>query len=278
LSPSLLAALWLSLLVPGIASGFQDNSADAGWRDLILQGTYADTDQKDRAKAEQIFQKALHEANRFGASDVRVGATLNKLGLVYHEENRLPDAESAFRRCLPIFQATYGDESVDVANVNYDLGWVLMDMGKPADALPFLQRSRAGFEKLFSSNSVKIASVACMIGDSERGLKRWKEAEEPLKACARIREENGGMLSADLGDAVNSLADVFRREGKYTLADAEYKLTEKIRERTLGIVNPALADTLEAHAALLKEMGRDQDAEKDAKLAAAIRANVKKGK
>jgi tetratricopeptide (TPR) repeat protein len=275
LSRSLLAALWLSLFLVRIAPGFQDNSADAGWRDLILQGTYADVDQKDHAKAEQIFQKALHEANRFGQSDVRVGATLNKLGLVYHEANRLPDAESAFRRSLPIFQATYGEDSVDVANVNYDIGWVLLDMGKPAEALPFLERSRAGFQRLFGSNSVKIASVSCMVGDGERALRHWKEAEEPLKLCAQIREANGGILSAELGDAVNSLADVFRREGKYALADAEYKLAERIRERALGITNPAFADTLEAHAALLKEMGRDQDAEKNEKLAAAIRRNGK---
>jgi tetratricopeptide (TPR) repeat protein len=163
-----------------------------------------------------------------------------------------------------------------VANVNYDIGWVLMDMGKHAEALPFLEKSRSGFERLFGSNSVKIASVSCMIGDTERALKRWNEAEEPLKLCAQIREANGGIFSAELGDAVNSLADVFRKQGKYALADPEYKLAEKIRERALGMMSPAFADTLEAHATLLKEMGRDKDAEKDAKLAAAIRRNLRK--
>jgi tetratricopeptide (TPR) repeat protein len=275
---SLLAAAWLTLYIAHSAAAFQDDSADDGWKNLILQGTYADTDQKDHAKAEQIFLKALHEADRFGPDDVRVGATLNKLGLVYHEEHKLEEADVVFRRSLPIFQATYGDESIDVANVNFDIGSVLIDLGKPAAALPFLEKCRASYEKLFSSNSVKIAAVLCMIGDSHRALKEWNEAEAPLKQCAQIREENSGILSADVGDAVNSLAEVYRKEGKYGLADPEYKLAEKIRERTLGIMNPAFADTLEAHAGLLRELGRDKEAEKDERLAAAIRRNQKKSR
>jgi len=93
-------------------------------------------------RPKQIFLKALHEAARFGPEDIRVAATLNKLGLVYHEENKLAEAEAAFRRCLPIFEVTYGVDSIDVANVNYDIGSVLIDLGKHADALPFSEGAK----------------------------------------------------------------------------------------------------------------------------------------
>ena len=256
------------------AHAFQDT--DDAWKNLILQGTYADTDQKDHARAEQIFEKALHEAERFGPNAVRVGSTLNKLGLIYQEEKRFGDAENAFRKSLPIFQSVYGEDSIDVANINFDLGSVILAGGKAAVALPFLQRSLSTFEKLFGVNSVKIAATLCMIGDADRSLKNWTEAEQPLKKCSQIREVNSGLLSSEVGDAANSLAEVYRKEGKYGLADAQYRLAEKIRERTRGIMSPEFADTLEEHASMLKEMGRDKEAEKNATLAAAIRRNQKK--
>jgi tetratricopeptide (TPR) repeat protein len=264
------------LLFGVVRPGFSVQDADDAWKDLILQGTYADADQKDHSKAEQIFLKALHEAERFGPNDVRVGSTLNKLGLVYQEEKRYADAESAFRKALPMFESTYGAESVDVANINYDIGSVLLDSGKAAAAIPYLQKSLNTFERLFGGNSVKIASVLCMIGDGDRALHNWSDAEQPLKRCSQIREVNNGLLSPELGDAALSLAEVYRKEGKYGLADPQYKLAEKIRERTVGIMSPGFADVLEAHASMLREMGRDKEADKDSTLAAAIRRNQKK--
>ena len=172
---------------------------------------------KTHAKAERIFEKALHEANRFGQSDVRVGATLNKLGLIYHEENRLPEAESAFRRSLPIFSGCLRrtERRCLQCQLRYRLGPDGYGESMPKHCR-FWRKAAPGFERLFGSNSVKIASVSCMIGDTERALRHWNEAEEPLKRCAQIREVNGGILSADLGDAVNSLADVFRRQVQNT--------------------------------------------------------------
>jgi tetratricopeptide (TPR) repeat protein len=115
-----------------------------------------------------------------------------------------------------------------------------------------------------------------MMGDSYRAQKFWQQAEAPLKRCAQIREVDGGIVNADLGEALNSLALVYMQEGKYALADSQFKLAEKIRERTLGIMSPELADTLEVHATMLKQMGRDQEANKDSTLAAAIRRAEKK--
>src|ERR1019366_3114823 len=196
----------------------------------------------------------------------------------YKAEKKYPDAESSFRRAQGILEKAYGAESIDAGNVSYNIASVLMEEGKQPGALPYLQRTLFIYQKQFGNQSLKTASVLCMTGDAYRSIKSWPEAESPLRQCAQIREAMNGILNADLGEAANSLALVYKAEGKYLLADGQFKLAERIRERSLGIMSPAFADTLEAHAALLKELGRDKEAEKDAALAAAIRRNEQKAK
>jgi len=263
-----------ALIVPVFAQQAADPAEDA-WKNFSLKALYA-AGGKDYAKAEEFFLRAVHEAERFGPMDPRVGTTLNSLGLVYRAEKKFSEAEGVDRRALAILEKAYGEDSIDVGNVNYNVASVLIDQGKSPAALPFLEKSLAIYERQFGGNSIKTASVLCMMGDSYRAQKFWQQAEAPLKRCAQIREADGGIVNADLGEALNSLALVYMQEGKYALADSQFKLAEKIRERTLGIMSPELADTLEVHATMLKQMGRDQEADKDSTLAAAIRRAEKK--
>lgn len=267
-----LCGLLLSVLVFSVsAQEAGQTGADDTWNNLILQGTYLAVDSHDNAKAEQVFLKALHEAEHFGPTDVRVGATLNRLGMVLRDEKKYGEAEAAFQKALGIFVDIYGSDSIDVANINFNMGSLLLDQGKAGPAMPYLQKCLDSYRKQFGDTGLKTAAALCLIGDDYRLMRAWQEAEKPLKTCAAVREQDGGVVNAELGDAENSLALVYEKEGKYALADGAFKLAEKIRERTQGVWSVALAETLEAHATLLKEMGRDIDAEKDARMATAIR-------
>lgn len=250
---------------------------DDAWKTLVMQALYA-AGSNDLPKAEQIFQRALREAEKFGAADARTGTTLNSIGLVYKSEKRYGDAETSFRKALTILEKSYGEDSIDVANVNFNIASVMTEQGKGGASLPYLEKSLATYRRQLGAQSLKAAAVYCMIGDAHRVAKEWGEAEVALKQCADIRESQGGVMSAELADALFSLAQVYEREGKYSQADAHYRLAEKIREKTAGIMSPLLAQVLEAHSALLRAMGKDQDANKDAGLAAAIRRNEEKKK
>jgi len=259
-----------------ISAALAQESDDA-WKNMVMRALYA-SEAHDYKKAEQVFQKALREAEKFGAADPRVGTTLNSLGLVYKTEDRFPDAESSFRGALTILEKAYGFDSIDVANVNYNIASVLTAQGKQAGAFPFLEKSLSTYRRQLGPQSLKTATVLCMIGDAHRSLKAWPEAEIALKQCADVRESQGGVVNAEFADAQFSLAQVYEREGKYTQADQRFRLAEKIREKTAGIMSPAFADVLEAHAAMLRDTGKDAEAVKDATLAAAIRRNQEKKK
>ena len=268
----LIAALLAIVTLPaGLRA--QDDVEEA-WRTLFMRALY-EAGANNFAKAEGTFQQALKEAERFGPNDARVGTTVNSLGLVYRSEHKFSEAEAAYRRSLAILSKAYGDDSMDVANVNFNIATVLFDEGKAPAAMPFLQATLGVYEGMLGNASLKTASVMCMMGDVYRLTKDFKSAEPQLRQCADIREREGGMTNAELADALHSLALVYQSEGKYALAEPRFTLAEKIREKTLGITSPQLAQTMEDHAALLKQMGRDKEAERLTNMAAAIRRTEK---
>jgi len=246
---------------------------DKLWKQYMMDAMKAAGDH-DYPKSEQVFVKALHQSETFGPSDVRTGSTLNSLGLVYRAEKKFSDSEGAYRRALVIMEAAYG-ESVDVGNINFNIAGVMFDEGHQADALPYLQKTLAIYERLLGDSSLKTAATLCMEGDAFRLTKRYTEAEAALRKCADIREMDSGLESNDLADALYSLAQTLTLEGKLSAADARFGLVERIREKTLGITDPLLAQTLEDHASVLKGLGRDKDAEKLTAMAAAIRRSQK---
>jgi tetratricopeptide (TPR) repeat protein len=267
----------LLLLAAAVIGAAPAQDAASAWQDFYIRAQHA-AGSHDYAAAEQAFRQALHEAERFGANDSRVASTLNGLGLVYKDAKRYPEADAAFRHALDILDGGATAGSVDVADIDFSLASVLIDQGRPQAAIPLLDKSLSIYEQLTGGQSVKSASAQCAIGEAWLSMKAWSDAESPLKRCADLREADGGVLSAALGDALYSLATVYEKQGRYALAEPRYKLAEKIRESTLGITSPAFAQALESHAALLKTMGRDKEAARDAALAAAIRRGERKQK
>ncbi|MES1260613.1 MAG: tetratricopeptide repeat protein [Acidobacteriota bacterium] len=271
------AASRLFLVVAAAAAGAHAQDAATAWQDLYLRAQRA-AGAHDYAAAEQAFQQALHEAERFGRNDSRVASTLNGLGLVYKDAKRYPEADTALRRALEILEGGATAGSVDVADITFTLASVLVEQGRQQAAIPLFGQSLSIYEQVTGGQSVKSASAHCAIGEAYLALKAWSDAERPLKRCADLREADGGVLSPALGDALYNLALVYEKEGRYALAEPRYRLAEKIRESTLGITSPAFAQALEAHAALLKLMGRDKEAARDETLAAAIRRGARKQK
>jgi tetratricopeptide (TPR) repeat protein len=264
-----------TLAVLTLAPSVKAQEAEEAWKTLVAEGQH-DSGVKDYTKAEQVFLKAVHEAERFAVDDWRVGVTLESLGQVYTAEKKFGEAESAYRRALGIVGKTNGDDSVEVANVNFDIANLMFDSGHQVDALTRVRKALSSYETSLGGTSVQAAAALCLMGNSLRSMKNFVDAEGPLKRCADIRETDGGIDSTELADALHSLALTYVGEGKYALAEPRFRLAEKIRESKLGLTSPLLALTMEDHAALLRTMGREKEAERLMLLSTAIRRNEKK--
>ncbi len=270
----LLPALVTLVLLARVPAANAQETEDL-WKDLETQGQRAAAN-NEYAQAELNFVKAVHEAERFGLDDWRVGSTLESLGQVYTAEKKFGEGESAFRRALEITEKADGDDSGDGANVTFDIANLMYDAGRQTEALTWARRAVSRYENVSDGTTEHIAAAFCLLGDSLRTMKNFIDAEEPLRHCADIREKEGGIDSVELADALNSLALTYAGERKYALAETRFKLVEKIRENKLGLTSPLLARTMEDHAAVLRMMGRSKDAERLTMLSAAIRRNEKK--
>ncbi len=269
-----LHAVCITLLLPVFTPMATAQDGDDVWRDLMMQAQLA-AGSGHFAEAEQAYLKAAHEAERFGADDWRVGVTLEGLGQTYGNEKKYADAENALRRSLEITAKTNGDDSVDAANVNFDIGNVFLASSRPVQAVLYARKALSSWVAKLGGTSMEAANGYCLVGDALRAMRNFIDAEEPLRQCADIRESSDGIDSVDLAKALHSLALTYEGEKKYALADTRFDLAEKIRESKLGLTSPLLAETLEDHAALLKAMGRNKDAERLLALAGAIRHTEK---
>jgi len=265
----------LILLLP-IGAGFVNaQEGDEAWRDLLTRGQRA-VSANQPAEAEQLFLKALHEAERFGSEDRRVGSTLQALGETYRTEKKLSDALPVLQRALDVVGKNHDDDSVEVADARFALGEVLLDSGRASDAVINARRALMSYQSAIGGRTPQSANAYCLIGDSLRIMRNFIDAEEPLRQCADIREQLGGIDSLGMADASYSLALAYVGEKKYQEADPRFSLAEKIREHKLGITSSLLAQTLEDHAAALKMLGNATEAEKLLRFAQAIRRSEKK--
>jgi tetratricopeptide (TPR) repeat protein len=249
--------------------------AEDTWKDLVTQGQHAAAS-REYATAEPIFLKAVHEAERFGMDDWRVGVTLESLGQVYTAEKKFGEAEGAYRRALEIVGKTDDSDNEQAANVNFDMANLMFTANRLSEALVYARKALTSYETSLGGTSLQTAAALCLIGDSLRTMKNFIDAEAPLKRCADIREADGGIDDAELAGALHSLALTYAGDGKYALAEPRFKLAEKIRESKLGLTSPLLAQTMEDHAAMLRTLGRTKEAERLSLLSAAIRRNEKK--
>jgi len=250
---------------------------DDAWKDLIADAQRASGDH-DYAKAEELFQKALHEAERFAADDWRAGLTLQGLGQVYRAEKRFGDSEKALKRSREIAVKAHDDGSIEVASVDLDMARLLLDAGRPGDAIAAARNTVLTYERLLGGTDTQTGDALCLLGNALRAARSMTEAETTLKRCLDIRQKDGGIDTPEFADALYSLAMTYSGQAKYALAEPRFTLAEKIREKTLGLTSPLLAQTFEDHATVLKSMGRDKEAARLLVLATAIRRTEKKEK
>ena len=183
------------------------------WKDLYSQALHA-VAAKDYPKAEGLYAKALHDAEIFGKDDVRVGSTLEGLANLQRAEKKPAEAEVTAPRAVTIYSVDPGDDSLEYADVQFALASILMDEGKYEAALQAIQKVLPLYERKLGPNSPGMADSTCIQGDAYRQLKQYASAETSLNRCADLRDQNGGVASAEFGEAANSLAIVYQHLGQ----------------------------------------------------------------
>ena len=154
------APYWLRMaLVAGMALCGVDGSRAAGpdaWQQLFADGVKA-REAAHYAEAEQLLQRALREAEQVGPDDPRVATAANNLGLLYHDQGRLQEAQSLYTRALAIWEQHVGPEHEDVAAALNNLAEIAHAEGDWARAEPLYERVLAIERKVLGAAHPDVA-------------------------------------------------------------------------------------------------------------------------
>lgn len=128
------------------AAHIDDPQQVAAWKEENHAGVDA-LSKSDYAGAEQHLKSARDIAEKFGASDVRLGGTLLNLAAAFESEKKLDDAEKAASRAVSIFLDTAGAGNSVTGTALVMLAKINADKGNFADAAKFYEQAVAIMDK-----------------------------------------------------------------------------------------------------------------------------------
>ena len=150
----LLMALVVGMALCGVDGGWA-NEPDA-WKQLFTDGVKA-REAAHYAEAEQLLQRALREAEQAGPDDARVATAANNLGLLYHDQGRLQEAQSLYTRALAKWEQHLGPEHEDVAAALNNLAEIAHAEGDWGRAEPLYERVLAIERKVLGAAHPDVA-------------------------------------------------------------------------------------------------------------------------
>ena len=140
-----------------------------------------------RAVAVDLKRRALRIAeNHFGSDDPRLIRILSNLATSLRILQRYEEAHDLLARALPISENAHGDggQTSDLLRMRVD---VLLDLNRPAEALPFAERAlRLQESRIGELSSIGIGYACRALGRCLMGLGRNEEAIAYLERCLAL--------------------------------------------------------------------------------------------
>ena len=140
--------------------------------------------QQDYSRCGQLLQKALREAEKFGADDPRVAVTLHNLGNLAATQGKTAEAEPLYRRALAILEKVRGPDHSQTAVARLGLADLLAAQGNDAEAEANYRAALRAFEKVLGPAHPIVATTLERYAALLRRAGRTAEAEQ-LEARAR---------------------------------------------------------------------------------------------
>src|SRR5262245_44813353 len=227
------------------------------WNDSLQAGLvqhYA----RHFAEAEVLLRAALEDSRRTGRK-TETAETLNHLGDVYMSEDRIADAEDAYREAISLYKEA-GSPVVGAVVARRSLGTALSLEGRGDKALSALNDALRMAKASFPSDDELRAEILISLGMEYTQRHNLKKAEALFLEVVRKRSGGGG-IDFPTANALNNLAQIHREQRKYADAERENQRSIEITIALLGSSHPEVAITRGSLGMLYLRMGRLDDAE-----------------
>ncbi len=195
---------------------------------------------------------ALH-----GEQSAQTAATLNSLGMLRFQQNRLADAEPVFKRALDIRRSLFGPRNSDVAATLINLGAVQYQRGDYQDAEATYEQALPIYRAVYGNEHPQVAVLLNNIGRSQLMGNRLAEAQTTLDQALAIDRRFLPKDDDQLVPPLNSLGMIALARGDAN--GAQPLLEEALRIGTLKN-SPILDQILGNCSAMYAQLSRPDDA------------------
>ncbi len=203
----------------------------------------------DVARAEQAFLAAIADAERSDDGSLDLATTLSALAQLKFQARAYEEAESLFRRVLPLREAALGAEHPLVVSAMNNLAAVFVSRDALAEAEPMLERAVAATRKRLqaaqfdlTANINNLVRLYVKRGDFARA--------EPLVLQLLLMKRPLGPAHPDVAAILVSLAKIRHAMGRTDDAERILRRVLAARERTLPADDPRVIATREDIARL----------------------------
>jgi len=188
--------------------------------------------------AETLFIASLHGAET-ARDDFFTALNLSGLGDVFQSESRLPEAVDAYRRSLSILRRL---PNVDfaLAIVNRNLAAAETAGGHFDEAEKALNEASRIAQKMPHPPAKLTGQILNSVGMVRFYQGKLGKAESLFEAAMQTFTAAGPSLSADVGQCLNNLAEIYRRKHRFKQAEEAYKTSIALTERQTGPFHPDL--------------------------------------
>ncbi|MFO0730910.1 MAG: tetratricopeptide repeat protein [Nitrospiraceae bacterium] len=107
----------------------------------------------------------------------------------------------------------------------------------------------------------RLAETLGQLGEVNRDLGRFAEAEKVFQQALAIREKVYGPDHAETAASLTDLGELYRMQGLFTQSEALHQRAREIREKVFGADSSKVAESLNNIAVVYQEQRRYADAE-----------------
>lgn len=252
------ALVWLFLTAVPVAAG----PVDTAWAEAIDSGESAYRSGQKKV-AEELFETALAEAEKFPATDVRRATTLNDLAVIYDETARYDKAEDCYTRALAIQEKVLGADSAEVATTLNNMANLYKDQRKYDKAEPMYQRVIGIYAKTKGPESEYMAMSYHNLAVLYEHEGRLKDAIPLYKNAIEIGDKTMGPDNDHVIDLVGNLAAAYDHEGQKASAKPLFHRYLQSVKGAVGIEDdgPAAIAALRKFAAAMRKEGQSGNAD-----------------
>ncbi|HVS62679.1 MAG TPA: serine/threonine-protein kinase [Thermoanaerobaculia bacterium] len=143
--------------------------------------------------AERVLARAMALARATsGARSREVGDLLNRQGILAQETRDWEASVHAFEEARSILREVLGSDHVEVAVLGTNLGWSLVQLGRPAEALPLMKHELAVSRAEYGERHQTVADTLLLMAPALTLLDRLDEAALVLEDAREIYAEHLG--------------------------------------------------------------------------------------